>query len=48
MNLHAIRYSEICLIMTSKIKKFQKKTNKNPPFFKLRHSTFIDNIEQTV
>lgn len=49
MNLHAKRYTEICLIMTSKIKKFKKKkTTKTPLFFKLRHSTFIDNIEQTV
>lgn len=47
MNLHAKRYTEVCLIMTSKIKKF-KKNNKTPLFFKLRHSTFIDNIEQTV
>lgn len=32
MNLHAKRYTEICLIMTSKIKKFKKKQQK-PPFF---------------
>lgn len=33
MNLHAIRYTEICLIMTSKIKKLKKKNQQKPPFF---------------
>lgn len=33
MNLHAKRYTEIGLIMTSKIKKFKKKKQQKPPFF---------------